>query len=74
MGWFMIFAVHPLFQAIGWGGMLWIGAGGAAYTLGIIFYATDHVRYFHALWHIFVLAGGIAHYFAILFYVIPPRS
>ena len=51
--------------------MLWLAAGGLAYTLGIVFFALDRIRYFHAAWHIFVLAGSIAHYFAILFYVVP---
>ena len=54
--------------------MAWLGAGGLAYTLGIVFFALDRLRYFHAAWHIFVLAGSIAHYFAILFYVVPPRG
>jgi hemolysin III len=70
-GWFIVFAVRPLFHAIGWGGLAWLGAGGLAYTLGIVFFALDDRRYFHATWHIFVLAGSIAHYFAILWYVLP---
>jgi hemolysin III len=73
-GWIVVFAFHPLLHAIGWHGMFWLGAGGLAYTFGIIFFALDRLRYFHALWHVFVLAGSIAHYFAILFYVLPPRS
>jgi hemolysin III len=72
-GWFVIFAAIPLFHAIGWGGIAWLGAGGLAYTLGIVFFALDRLRYFHATWHLFVLAGSVAHYFAILFYVVPPR-
>jgi hemolysin III len=72
-GWFIVIAVRPLFHAIGWHGMIWMGAGGLAYTLGIVFFALDRLRYFHAAWHLFVLAGSIAHYFAILFYVVPPR-
>ena len=43
------------------------------YMLGIIFFALDRLRYFHALWHLFVLAGSISHYFGILFYVLPAR-
>jgi len=70
-GWFAVFVILPLFHAIGWGGMLWMGAGGLAYTLGVIFFALDRLRYFHAAWHVFVLAGSVAHYFAILFYVVP---
>jgi hemolysin III len=68
-GWFVVFAARPLIRAIGWHGMLWLGAGGVAYTLGIVFFALDRIPYFHAAWHVFVLAGSIAHYFAILFYV-----
>jgi hemolysin III len=70
-GWFVVFAVLPLFHAIGWGGIAWMGAGGLAYTLGIVFFALDRLRYFHATWHVFVLAGSVAHFFAILFYVVP---
>ena len=70
-GWVVVFAVVPLVGAIGWHGVAWLGAGGLAYTLGIVFFAFDRLRYFHATWHIFVLAGSVAHYFAILFYVLP---
>jgi hemolysin III len=73
-GWFVVFAAHPLLQAIGWHGTIWLVAGGLAYTLGVAFFALDRLRYFHATWHVFVLAGSVAHYFAILFYVVPPRS
>ncbi len=70
-GWFVVVAARPLLDAIGWHGILWLGAGGVAYTLGIVFFALDRLRYFHAAWHLFVLAGSVAHYFAILFYVVP---
>ncbi len=73
-GWFIVFAARPLLHVIGWHGIAWLGAGGLAYTLGIIFFALDSRRYFHAAWHIFVLAGSIAHYFGILFYVLPKHS
>jgi len=72
-GWFIVFAGGPLLHAIGWHGVLWLGAGGLAYSGGIVFFALDRLRYFHATWHVFVLAGSVAHYFAILFYVVPPR-
>jgi hemolysin III len=70
-GWLIIFAARPLVDAIGWHGAAWLAAGGVAYTLGIVFFALDRVRFFHAAWHIFVLTGSIAHYFAILLYVVP---
>ena len=69
-GWLIVFAARQLVAALGWHGMLWIAAGGAAYTLGIAFYALDRRRYFHATWHVFVLAGSAAHFFGILFYVV----
>jgi len=72
-GWFIVFAARPLLHAIGWHGIAWLGAGGLAYTLGIVFFALDRLRYFHATWHVFVLAGSVAHYLAILFYVVPPN-
>lgn len=73
-GWFVVFAGRPLIRAISWQGTLWLAAGGLAYTVGIIFFAMDRRRYFHAAWHLFVLAGSAAHYFAILYYVVPPRT
>lgn len=68
-GWLIVFVVRPLIAAVGWQCVTWLAAGGVAYTLGIVFFAFDRIRYFHAAWHIFVLAGSIAHYFAILLYV-----
>ncbi len=73
-GWLVIFVVRSLLHAIGWHAMAWLFAGGLAYTLGIVFFALDRVPYFHAAWHVFVLAGSIAHYFAILLYVVPARG
>jgi hemolysin III len=72
-GWVIVFAIWPLYRAIGGHGLAWLVAGGVFYSLGIVFFALDRVRYFHAVWHLFVLAGSVAHYFAILFYVVPPR-
>ena len=73
-GWFGVFATRLLAHAIGWHGVILLGAGGMAYTLGVVFFALDRLRYFHATWHLFVLAGSVAHFFAILFYVVPPLS
>ena len=73
-GWLIVFVAGPLVRDIGWHAMLWLGAGGLAYTLGVVFFALDRIRYFHAAWHVFVLAGSIAHYIAILFYIVPARA
>ncbi|MDR3741734.1 MAG: hemolysin III family protein [Terracidiphilus sp.] len=73
-GWLAVLVVRPLAQAIGGHGMAWLMAGGVAYTAGIVFFALDRVRFFHAAWHIFVLAGSVAHYFAILFHIVPLKG
>jgi hemolysin III len=73
-GWFVVFAARPLIDAITWRGTAWLAAGGLFYTFGIVFFALDRRRYFHAAWHLFVLAGSAAHYFAILFYVVRPAA
>lgn len=73
-GWVVIFAARPLVRAVGWECSLWLAAGGLAYTLGIVFFAMDRRRFFHAAWHLFVLAGSAAHYCAILFFVVPRRG
>jgi hemolysin III len=72
-GWLVVFAARPLLHAVGWHCVIWLAAGGLAYTLGIVFFAFDRLRYFHATWHLFVLGGSVAHYFAILLYVVPVR-
>jgi hemolysin III len=72
-GWLVVFAVRPLVHNLGLPGMFWLGMGGVAYTLGIVFYAMDGKRYFHAAWHLFVLAGSACHYVAILYYIVPSK-
>jgi hemolysin III len=71
MGWAVLVAVKPLFAAVAPGGLVLLLVGGLAYTLGLGFYAWRRLPYHHAIWHVFVLAGSISHFFAILFYVIP---
>ncbi|MEG2200413.1 MAG: hemolysin III family protein [Anaerovorax sp.] len=50
--------------------MLLLVLGGLSYTIGVIFYRAKHPRYMHSIWHLFVLAGSVFHYFCILFYVL----
>ncbi len=71
MGWLIVIALDPLMASMPTGGLAWLLAGGALYTLGVIFYVLDTRYHFaHFLWHLFVLAGCICHFFAILLYVI----
>lgn len=71
MGWMAIVAIVPLARAITWHGVGLVGAGGVFYTFGVLFFALDRLRYFHAVWHVFVLAGSSVHFFAVLLYVVP---
>ncbi|XDD53292.1 hemolysin III family protein [Leptospira sp. WS4.C2] len=72
MGWLAIFVVKDIRTAIGIGGISWLVAGGLSYTVGVIFYLWDRLPFNHAIWHLFVLSGSLCHFFAILFYVLPP--
>ena len=67
MGWACIFAVKPLFQELNTTGFVFLGVGGLCYSVGAIFYAMSHVKWTHAIWHLFVLAGSLCHFFSILF-------
>ena len=71
MGWAALAALIPLKHALGPTGFAWVAAGGIMYTVGIIFYALDtRMKHAHGIWHLFVMAGSTAHYFAILFFVV----
>ncbi len=71
MGWLVAIAARPLAQNMDPGGLLLIGLGGLAYCLGVLFYVWRRMPYHHAVWHLFVLAGSVLHYFSVLLYVIP---
>tara|TARA_S200000501_G_C20692658_1_gene685855 strand:- start:13 stop:651 length:639 start_codon:yes stop_codon:yes gene_type:complete len=70
MGWLIIFDLNSLFKLIDFNAKLLLILGGVSYTFGVIFYVLDKVKYFHSIWHLFVLTGSGFHYFMILFYVI----
>lgn len=74
MGWAVIVATGPLIQALGSTGFAWLAAGGLFYTAGIGFFVFDHVRHFHGIWHLFVIAGSLMHYIAIIGYVLPATA
>ena len=69
MGWVVVVAVDPLLARMPAAGLWWLLAGGLFYTAGVVFYVTDsRLRYGHLVWHFFVLAGTVCHYFAVLWY------
>lgn len=71
MGWIIVIAWKPLSEALPFGGIALLVAGGLAYTLGTIFYVWRGFKYHHMVWHLFVLVGSICHFLTILFYVLP---
>jgi hemolysin III len=71
MGWCAVIAIKPILGLLEPGALLLMLAGGLTYSGGVAFYTWERLRYHHAIWHLFVLAGSILHYFAVLFYVIP---
>ncbi len=74
MGWCAVLAVRPLLGALSWTGFLWLLAGGLCYTAGVAFYVNSR-RFAHFVWHLFVLAGSLCHYWAVFRYVLrAPRS
>jgi hemolysin III len=71
MGWVIIVAIKPLLHHLDTAGFALLVTGGLLYTGGIVFFAFDtRFRHWHGIWHLFVIGGSLAHYFAIAFYVI----
>lgn len=69
MGWIAVIAIKPMFELIPAWGLFWLVAGGLCYTLGVGFFATDsRLRYGHFVWHLFVAAGTVCHFVAVLYY------
>ena len=74
MGWAALVAVKPLAASVPGIALMLIVAGGLSYTAGIFFYLWRRLPYHHAVWHIFVLSGSIAHYLAVFLSVYPPAG
>lgn len=65
MGWMIVFVIKPLIHSIPLSIFCWILAGGISYTVGVYFYVKHRKKYFHTVWHFFVLLGTIFHFIAI---------
>jgi hemolysin III len=70
MGWMGIFLIKPLLASLSSSTLLMIAAGGISYTLGTVFYVRQSMRYGHTIWHLFVLAGTILHFIAIMYMLV----
>ncbi len=69
MGWAALIAIVPLVRALHGLGTMWLSVGGGLYTFGCVFYLWNSLRYSHMVWHLFVLAGTVCHFFCVLWYV-----
>jgi hemolysin III len=66
MGWVIVIAIKPLYEAVSINCFMLLVAGGVSYTLGTIFFLRDQVKYNHSVWHVFVLGGSVLHFFSVL--------
>lgn len=66
MGWLALIAARPFTLALPVSALLWLLAGGVAYTVGVLFFVNKQLRYGHFVWHLFVLAGSSCHFAAVL--------
>ncbi|MBN1540298.1 MAG: hemolysin III family protein [Candidatus Thermoplasmatota archaeon] len=71
LGWCVLLAIEPVIKNLPLPGLILLGGGGIAYSIGALIYLKKGVKYSHAVWHLYVLAGSIMHFFSIFFYVIP---
>ncbi|MBU6404696.1 MAG: hemolysin III family protein [Pseudomonadota bacterium] len=71
MGWIGVFAFAPLHAVLASGGFALLLAGGVAYTLGVPFYLWRRLPFHHSIWHVFVLAGSVLQFLAVLLYLLP---
>ena len=69
-GWMVVIAFVPLVNSMPFSGFMYLLGGGLFYTIGLLFYKLKNVRYMHSIWHLFVLAGSILHYFSVYLYVL----
>lgn len=69
MGWMVVGTIVPLLNALPTMAIVWLAIGGVCYTLGTVFYVWQRLKFAHAIWHLFVLAGSLSHFFGILFFV-----
>jgi len=70
LAWLILIAIWPLSLHVPHAGLMWLLAGGIAYTVGMAFFSAKHVPYSHFVWHLFVLAGTSCHFVAVWRYVV----
>jgi len=65
-GWIGVLGMRPFALALPAATLLWLVAGGIAYTIGVLFFVNKRLRHSHFIWHLFVLAGSACHFAAVL--------
>lgn len=74
MGWLSVLAIGPMLRQLDPWTLGWLFAGGISYTAGTLFYLNQRIRYSHAIWHAFVIAGSVCHFVAVSLQVLSPSS
>lgn len=70
MGWLAVFLIPPLLNSLSVTELMLLAGGGAAYTLGTLFYTNKKIPFAHSIWHIFVLTGTVLHFIAIMYQLV----
>jgi hemolysin III len=71
MGWLAMVAIKPLVTTLSPAGLVGLFGGGAAYTMGVIFFGWKRIPHHHAIWHVFVMVGSVCHFLTVMYCVIP---
>jgi hemolysin III len=71
MGWLIVIAIKPMLDSLSTDALLYLLLGGLLYTTGIYFYANKGVKYYHAIWHLFVLGGSVMHFLSVFLFILP---
>lgn len=66
MGWAVVFFIKPVYSGMSSAGFLYLVLGGAAYSLGVIFFLLERMKFSHSIWHLFVIGGSTLHFFSVL--------
>ncbi len=67
MGWMFVVAVGPMIKNLPQASIIFLFLGGVFYSVGVVFYVWRNLKYGHGIWHLFVLAGSIMHFFAVIY-------
>ncbi|MEJ1236782.1 hemolysin III family protein [Chryseolinea sp. T2] len=72
MGWAVVIFIKPVYDGMSSIGFTWLLLGGAAYSIGVIFFLLERMKYSHSIWHLFVIGGSVFHFFSVLT-LLPPQ-